>query len=132
MFAAYSDIADAYGLLKLGGSDYHGRRGPNESDLGSVNLPVTALHDFLRVSRPIWCDSIRQLLQFYADDPCDENLARMTRFARIRVSKLGCLPLTLGEKVIQHGLLSWLTSSERQGSDFQAITSRFSDMSVDQ
>ncbi|KAI4342080.1 hypothetical protein MLD38_026739 [Melastoma candidum] len=128
--AAFSDIADAIGLLKLGGSDFHGRRGPNESDVGSVNLPVTTLHDFLQLSRPIWCDSIRDLVQMYADDPCDENLARMTRFTRVRASQLGCLPLTPGEMVIRHGLLSWLTPTERQGSDFQAIMSRFSDISV--
>ena len=30
--AAYSDLADAYGLLKIGGSDYHGRGGHNESE----------------------------------------------------------------------------------------------------
>ncbi|KAF2317403.1 hypothetical protein GH714_021789 [Hevea brasiliensis] len=46
--AVYSDLADAYGLLKLGGSDFHGRVGNSESELGSVNLPVLALHDFLK------------------------------------------------------------------------------------
>ncbi|PNX56462.1 protein trpH-like, partial [Trifolium pratense] len=46
--AAYSDLADTYELLKIGGSDYHGRGGHHEAELGSVNLPVLVLYDFLK------------------------------------------------------------------------------------
>jgi hypothetical protein len=47
---AYGDLADGYGLLKLGGSDYRGRGGHGESELESVNLPILAAHDFLKVA----------------------------------------------------------------------------------
>ncbi|RVW13267.1 3',5'-nucleoside bisphosphate phosphatase [Vitis vinifera] len=87
----YNDLADDYGLVKLGGSDYHGRGGQGESDLGSVNLPVLAVHDFLKVARPIWCNAIRNILESYIKEPSDMNLEQITRFARNRNSKGGLL-----------------------------------------
>lgn len=35
-----------YGLLKLGGSDFHGLEGHQDSDLGSVLLPTPAIAEF--------------------------------------------------------------------------------------
>ena len=99
--AAYSDLADAYGLLKIGGSDYHGRGGHNESELGSVNLPVIVLHDFLKVARPIWCNAIREILECYAEEPSDSNLATITRFGRTCSFKGGS-PLSCGQDLIDH------------------------------
>ncbi|KAH1203663.1 5'-3' exoribonuclease [Glycine max] len=99
--AAYSKLADAYGLLKIGGSDYHGTGGHNESELGSVNLPVIVLHDFLKVARPIWCNAIREILECYAEEPSDSNLATITRFGRTRSFKGGS-PLSCGQDLIDH------------------------------
>ncbi|KAI5313403.1 hypothetical protein L3X38_042577 [Prunus dulcis] len=82
----YSDLAETYDLLKLGGSDYHGRGGHGESELGSVNLPVLVLRDFLKVARPIWCRSIRHILENYAEEPSDFNLAKITRLKLSHVS----------------------------------------------
>lgn len=129
--AAYSDLADAYGLLKIGGSDYHGRGGHSESDLGSVNLPVLALRDFLTVARPIWCGAIKDMLLSYASEPSDANLARITRFAKIRIPK-GSLPPTQGEDLIDRCLSSWLTIDERRNAEFEDIRSRCSNISIRQ
>ncbi|WJZ99912.1 hypothetical protein VitviT2T_018318 [Vitis vinifera] len=127
--AAYNDLADDYGLVKLGGSDYHGRGGQGESDLGSVNLPVLAVHDFLKVARPIWCNAIRNILESYIKEPSDMNLEQITRFARNRNSK-GDSPLGCGKDLIDLCLTSWLTNEERQNPEFEAIKLKFSNISI--
>lgn len=127
-YAAYSDLADAYGLLKIGGSDYHGRGGHHESELGSVNLPVLVLHDFLKVARPIWCNAIREILECYADEPSDTNLATITRFGRTRVFKGGS-PLNCGQDLIDHCLPLWLTSQEMDSAEFEATKLKLSNVS---
>lgn len=127
LWAVYSDLADVYGLLKLGGSDYHGRGGNGESELGSVNLPVLALHDFLKVARPIWCGAIRAILENYAKEPSDTNLARITRYGRTRISPSSC-----GMDLIDCCLSSWLTNEERQNSEFEAIKLKLSHISVNE
>ncbi|KDP27373.1 hypothetical protein JCGZ_20197 [Jatropha curcas] len=129
--AAYSDLADVYGLLKLGGSDYHGRGGNSESELGSVNLPVLALDDFLKVARPIWCDAIREILENYAEEPCDSKLARITRYGRSRIVK-GNTPVSCGTDLIERCLSLWLTNEERQNAEFEAIKMKVSHVSVSQ
>lgn len=127
--AAYNDLADDYGLVKLGGSDYHGRGGQGESDLGSVNLPVLAVHDFLKVARPIWCNAIRNILESYIKEPSDMNLEQITRFARNRNSKGGS-PVGCGKDLIDLCLSSWLTNEERQNPEFEAIKLKFSNISI--
>uniref|UniRef100_A0A0D9VL51 Polymerase/histidinol phosphatase N-terminal domain-containing protein n=1 Tax=Leersia perrieri TaxID=77586 RepID=A0A0D9VL51_9ORYZ len=57
-----SDLADTYDLLKLGGSDYHGRDEKEEPDVGSVDLPVLAVSGFLDVAQPIWHNSTKEIL----------------------------------------------------------------------
>jgi len=128
---AYSDLADGYGLLKLGGSDYHGRGGHGESELGSVNLPVLAAHDFLKVARPIWCRAIRDNLERYAEEPSDSNLAKITRFGRTPIFKGGS-PLSCGKDLIDRCLLLWLTNEERQNAEFEAIRLKLSTISFSQ
>lgn len=127
--AVYSDLADVYGLLKLGGSDYHGRGGHGESELGSVNLPVLAVHDFLKLARPIWCDAIREIFESYAKEPSDSNLARITRFGRTRIFKGGS-PLSCGKDLIDRCLPLWLTNEERQNEEFEAIRLKLSHISI--
>ncbi|KAJ4844113.1 hypothetical protein Tsubulata_045373 [Turnera subulata] len=129
--AVYSDLADAYGLLKLGGSDYHGRGGNSESELGSVNLPVLTLRDFLNVARPIWFDAVRDILESYAEEPSDSNLAIITRFGRARILK-GNSPLSCGKDLIDRCLSLWLTNEEKQNDLFEAIKLKLSHVSISQ
>ncbi|XP_015957555.1 uncharacterized protein LOC107481760 [Arachis duranensis] len=129
--AAYSDLADAYGLLKTGGSDYHGRGGHNESELGSVNLPVLVLHDLLKVARPIWCDAIKEILECYAEEPSDSNLASITRFGRTRAFKGGS-PLSCGQDLIDHCLPLWLSTEEMEDAEIKAIKLKLSNVSLSQ
>lgn len=56
-----SDLADTYNLLKLGGSDFHGRDDMVEPDVGSVHLPVLAVLNFLEAAKPIWHNAIREM-----------------------------------------------------------------------
>ncbi|XP_048228192.1 3',5'-nucleoside bisphosphate phosphatase [Ricinus communis] len=129
--AVYSDLADVYGLLKLGGSDYHGRGGNSESEVGSVNLPVLALQDFLKVARPVWCGAIRDILENYAEEPSDSNLARIARFGRTRVLK-GTSTMSCGADLIERCLSLWLTNEERQNAGFEAIKLKLSHISINQ
>ncbi|XP_022988784.1 uncharacterized protein LOC111486022 [Cucurbita maxima] len=130
--AAYSDLADMNGLLKLGGSDFHGRGGNSESEVGSVNLPVLAMHDFLKVARSIWCSAIRDILESYVEEPSNSNLAKITRFGRTRVLKGGSPPPSCVNDIIDHCLNSWLTNEEKQDAEFEAIRLKLSHISMKQ
>ncbi|XP_022927883.1 uncharacterized protein LOC111434646 [Cucurbita moschata] len=130
--AVYSDLADMNGLLKLGGSDFHGRGGNSESEVGSVNLPDLAMHDFLKVARPIWCSAIRDILESYVEEPSDSNLAKITRFGRTRVLKGGSPPPSCVNDIIDHCLTSWLTNEEKQDAEFEAIRLKLSHISMKQ
>ncbi|MBA0843129.1 hypothetical protein Goarm_000343, partial [Gossypium armourianum] len=127
--AAYNDLADTYNLLKLGGSDYHGRGGHGESELGSVNLPVVVLHDFLKVARPIWCSAIKDILEGYAKEPSDTNLAKIARFTRMGSFK-GSTPSSCGKDLIDRCLASWLTAEEQQNDEFEAIRLKLSHATI--
>ncbi|KAK8624766.1 hypothetical protein V6N13_089652 [Hibiscus sabdariffa] len=127
--AAFSDLADTYDLLKLGGSDYHGRGGNGESELGSVNLPVLVLHEFLKVARPIWCGAIKDILESYAKEPSDSNLGRIARFSRMGSFKESS-PLSCGKDLIDCCLSSWLTTEEWQSAEFEAIRLKLSHASI--
>ncbi|KAK8558780.1 hypothetical protein V6N13_098418 [Hibiscus sabdariffa] len=128
--AAFSDLADTYDLLKLGGSDYHGRGGNGESELGSVNLPVLVLHEFLKVARPIWCGAIKDILESYAEEPSDSNLVRIARFSRMGSFKESS-PLSCGKDLIDCCLSSWVTTEEWQSAEFEAIRLKLSHASID-
>ncbi|MBA0698775.1 hypothetical protein Goari_000465 [Gossypium aridum] len=127
--AAYNDLADTYNLLKLGGSDYHGRGGHGESEIGSVNLPVVVLHDFLKVARPIWCSAIKDILEGYAKEPSDTNLAKIARFTRMGSFK-GSNPSSCGKDLIDRCLASWLTAEEQQNDEFEAVRLKLSHATI--
>lgn len=125
--AAFSDLADSYDLLKLGGSDYHARGGNSESALGSVSLPVVAVHEFLKVARPIWCGAIKNTVDRYLSDPTDSNLDHILRYAKTKLAKSG---ISVPFPTIDHGhsieligqcLSQWLTNEEQKNTDFEAI-----------
>ncbi|GFY89393.1 polymerase/histidinol phosphatase-like protein [Actinidia rufa] len=130
--AAYSDLADAYDLIKLGGSDFHGRGGQSESDLGSVSLPVLVVHDFLRMARPIWCGAIRGILENYAEDPLQSKFEQIMKFGRTRVFVGGGSLAKGNGDLIDRCLSSWLTNEERQDSVFEAIKLKLSGMSINE
>nr|XP_043621262.1 5'-3' exoribonuclease [Erigeron canadensis] len=119
--AAFSDLADAYNLLKLGGSDYHARGGSSESALGSVSLPVVAVHEFLKVARPIWCAAIKKTVDRYVNDPTESNLDLILKYAKTKLAKNGVLSITNNIELIHECLSQWLTNEEQNALDFEAI-----------
>lgn len=123
--AVYSDLADKYDLMKLGGSDFHGRGGQHESDLGSVNLPVLAIHDFLKTARSIWCNAIQTILENYADDPSQLKLEQIMKFAKSRQVKGGLVTKNSND-LIDLCLSSWLTVDEVKTSAFEAVRLKLS------
>lgn len=120
MHAVYSDLADAHDLLKLGGSDYHGRGGQQESDVGSTSVPVLVVQEFLKVARPIWCNAIQDILENYIKDPSDSNLQDIIKFGRMATSKTS-LSFGSASDLISQCLALWLSKEERENSEFEAI-----------
>ncbi|KAG9158353.1 hypothetical protein Leryth_025701 [Lithospermum erythrorhizon] len=128
----YSDLADKFGLLKLGGSDYHARGGQHESDLGSVSLPMVTVRAFLAVARPIWRNAIRDLVENCLEDPSEVNLQIIMKFSNTKMPK--CLPpFDCGtQDLIQHVLSTKLTNEERKSVEFDTIRSKLSQVLVNQ
>ncbi|KAL0365134.1 UNVERIFIED_CONTAM: 5'-3' exoribonuclease [Sesamum angustifolium] len=129
--SAYCDLADAHDLLKLGGSDYHGRGGQQESDVGSTSIPVLNVHEFLKVARPIWCNAILDLLKNYIKDPSDSNLQHIIKFGKTKVSKTNS-PLGGPSELINQCLSSWLSKEERDNAEFETIKLELTQISVAQ
>lgn len=127
--SVYSDLADAHDLLKLGGSDYHGRGGQHESDIGSTSVPVVVVHEFLKVARPIWCKAIQDILENYIKDPNDSNLQHIIKFGRIKASKTSS-GLSSASELISQCLVSWLSKEERENAEFEAIKLELTQASV--
>ncbi|XP_058085598.1 uncharacterized protein LOC131233044 [Magnolia sinica] len=127
----FSDLANDYDLLKLGGSDYHGRGGHDESDLGSINLPVLVIHEFLKLARPIWCNAMKDILLSFAEEPSNSNLEKILRFGRIKNLNAD-ITLHHSEDVVDLCLSSWLTDEERQAVEFEALRQKLSHTAIDQ
>lgn len=121
----FSDLADTYSLLKLGGSDYHGKGGRNESELGSVNLPVKALQDFLKLGRPIWCEAVKATMRTFLEQPSDSNLSNILRFDRARILK-GSSSWSCGRELMDRCLAIWLTNDERENDEFEDLRLKLS------
>jgi len=68
-----SDLADTYELLKLGGSDFHGRDDKEEPDVGSVDLPVLSVFKFLEIAKPIWHNAIKEIFASISKRTTDLN-----------------------------------------------------------
>ncbi|KAG9451554.1 hypothetical protein H6P81_011519 [Aristolochia fimbriata] len=129
--AGFSDLADTYDLVKLGGSDYHGRGGNDESDLGSVNLPILAIREFLRLGRPIWCKATKDILQTFAEEPSHSNLEKIMKFLRIRKTN-GNVPLDCGKDIVDICQSLWLSSDERQSIELEALSAKLSEAVIAQ
>lgn len=119
---AFSDLADTYDLLKLGGSDYHARGGTSESALGSVSLPVVAVHEFLKVARPIWCGAIKNTVDRYVSDPTESNLDQILKSAKTKHAKDRAASIRHNIDLIDECLSQWLTNEEQKNANFEVIT----------
>lgn len=125
--AGFHELADAYQLLKLGGSDFHGRGGPDETDLGKVNIPDSAMHEFLKVAQPIWHDAIKNILLSFAEET---KVIGFDSFGKYKCLK-GDMHLrnnTLGDKeeLVALHLSPWLTKEERVTVEEEAIKLKLS------
>ncbi|KAL6635144.1 hypothetical protein ACP70R_027815 [Stipagrostis hirtigluma subsp. patula] len=84
-----SDLADTYKILKLGGSDFHGRDEKEEPDVGSVDLPVLDVLKFLEAAQPIWRNAIKEIFASIAERTTDLN--GLKRFRRTSSAKDFCI-----------------------------------------
>ncbi|CAH9074723.1 unnamed protein product [Cuscuta epithymum] len=128
--APYSDLADTFNLVKLGGSDFHGKVGQEEPELGSVSLPVCAVHEFLKVARPIWRSAIAHILENYIDHPTDSSLQPIMKYGSY-YEKPRSIRNSANE-LISQCLASWLTNEERQNAEFEAIQQKLCGFSISQ
>eukprot|EP00250_Pteridium_aquilinum_P013785 c21572_g1_i1 orf=285-1973(+) len=116
----FAALAEAYELLKLGGSDFHGRGDPDETKLGKVVLPLLAIREFLQVAEPIWIAAVKELLQNFAEEIFQinaEHIAGLKYFTGRESLKGGiALGYSLGKEQFRASLrLSpWLTEEDRQ------------------
>ncbi|KAK8969457.1 hypothetical protein KSP40_PGU003841 [Platanthera guangdongensis] len=115
----FGELADLHSLIKLGGSDFHGRGGNDESELGSVNLPLVSIYRFLKLARPIWCNASKTILQSFAEEPSSQRLEKLTIFGRPG----GCC---CGGQVVDLCLSSWLMKEEGTEAEFDAIRLKLS------
>ncbi|KAK8940765.1 hypothetical protein KSP39_PZI010292 [Platanthera zijinensis] len=125
----FGELADLHSLIKLGGSDFHGRGGNDESELGSVNLPLVSIYRFLKLARPIWCNASKSILQSFAEEPSSQRLEKLTIFGR--PDKLKQSPSIGGDccrcgQVVDLCLSSWLMKEEGTEAEFDAIRLKLS------
>ncbi|KAG0471662.1 hypothetical protein HPP92_016208 [Vanilla planifolia] len=101
----FSEMADKHDLLKLGGSDYHGRKADGKLDLGSVHLPVLDVFKFLKLACPIWCGSVKCILM---KEPSNAKLKNTMDLQELEYSS-GCRTTPLckdGSDLCQSELLA--------------------------
>lgn len=116
----FTTLADAYQLVKLGGSDFHGRGDPDETKLGKVPLPLLTIHEFLHVAEPIWCSAIKEILQGFAAETFKINSGKIVGLKYFSCGS-ECLKgdISLGHLVKEGtcsaslSLSSWLMEEER-------------------
>ncbi|XP_002976226.2 uncharacterized protein LOC9646529 [Selaginella moellendorffii] len=115
---AFADLADAYHLVKLGGSDFHGTGAADETDLGNVEVPAKALHEFLRAGDPVWLDSVMSILSSFAagtitvqSPDCDRKEAKSNRNT---LDLSGDAELRVVSNGTALKLSSWLSEEEKQ------------------
>lgn len=128
--AGFSELADAYELLKLGGSDFHGRGGPDETDLGRVNIPDSAMHEFLKVAKPIWRDALKDILLGFAEvsEPEIDNIISSSGFIKDLNGDMSLRGNITGnkEQVISLHLSAWLSKEEREAVEQEAVRLKLS------
>ncbi|KAK1652405.1 hypothetical protein QYE76_070210 [Lolium multiflorum] len=117
-FDAFSELAEQYGLLKLGGSDFHGKGTKDESDVGAVKLAITTLSSFLKMARPIWCSAMKDILLKFVEEPSTANLGKIIKFGQL-ANFDGFVPIDSGMDVVNLCLSSWLSHDEMEAVDLE-------------
>ncbi|KAH9294845.1 hypothetical protein KI387_038433, partial [Taxus chinensis] len=128
--AGISELADAYELLKIGGSDFHGKGGPDETDLGKVTIPDSAIHKFLKVAQPIWRDALKDILLGFAEssEPKIDKIVYPYGFGKELNGDMSLRCKITGNKeetVVLH-LSSWLTKEEKLAVEEEAVRLKLS------
>uniref|UniRef100_A0A0A9E1Y1 Protein trpH n=1 Tax=Arundo donax TaxID=35708 RepID=A0A0A9E1Y1_ARUDO len=116
----FCELAEKYGLLKLGGSDFHGRGGKDESDIGTVKLAITTLCCFLKMARPVWSCAMKDILYAFAEEPSDANLGKIVKFGRLTDFD-GFPPINTGINVVDLCLSSWLSSDDMEDVELEEV-----------
>lgn len=116
----FSELAEKYGLLKLGGSDFHGRGGKDESDVGTVKLAITTLCCFLKMARFIWSSAMKDILLKFAEEPSAANLENMLKFGRL-TNFTGFSPMNNGIHVVDFCLSSWSSNDDMEDVELEEV-----------
>lgn len=109
----FSDLADRYELVKIGGSDYHGRSGRDEPDLGSVAIPVLDVYQFLLKAQPPWRVAMQDMLSAMAEESSDMDLQKINRFGKFNVIK-DFAGLCSGKNAYDSSQASFIGNQEQQ------------------
>lgn len=121
--AGFSQLAEKYGLLKLGGSDFHGKGTKDETDVGEVKLAITTLSSFLEMARPIWCSAMKDILLKFAEEPSAANLGKILKFGQLSNSD-GFAPIDSGTDVVNLCLSSWLSYDDMEDVELEEVRSK--------
>uniref|UniRef100_A0A453IS92 Polymerase/histidinol phosphatase N-terminal domain-containing protein n=1 Tax=Aegilops tauschii subsp. strangulata TaxID=200361 RepID=A0A453IS92_AEGTS len=119
----FSQLAEKYGLLKLGGSDFHGKGTKDETDVGEVKLAITTLCSFLEMARPIWCSAMKDILLKFAEEPSAANLGKTLKFGQLS-NPDGFAPIDSGTDVVNLCLSSWLSYDDMEDVELEEVRSK--------
>lgn len=99
--------------------------------MGSVSLPMLAVHEFLKVARPIWAGAIREILENYVKYPSETNFQLIMSFGKPKVYR-GISHASCPGDFMRRCLSLWLTNEETQTAAFEAIKLKLAAISTDQ
>ncbi|CAN6313760.1 unnamed protein product [Urochloa humidicola] len=116
----FYELAEKYGLLKLGGSDFHGRGGKDESDIGTVKLAITTLCSFLKMARPIWSAAMKDILLKFAEEPSSANLGNILKFGQLTNAD-DFSPINTGTDVVDFCLSSWSSNDDMEDVELEEV-----------
>uniref|UniRef100_A0A0D9VQL1 Polymerase/histidinol phosphatase N-terminal domain-containing protein n=1 Tax=Leersia perrieri TaxID=77586 RepID=A0A0D9VQL1_9ORYZ len=115
----FSELAEKYGLLKIGGSDFHGTGRKDESDIGRVKLAITTLCCFLKMARPIWCSAMKDILLKFAEEPSAANLGKIVKFGQL-INFDGFSSMD-GMDIVNLCLSSWLSNDGKEEVELEEV-----------
>ncbi|CAL4921230.1 unnamed protein product [Urochloa decumbens] len=127
----FSELADKYGLLKVGGSDFHGRGGKDESDIGTVKLAITTLCGFLKMARPIWSAAMKDILLKFAEEPSSANLGNILKFGRLTNAE-DFSSTNTGTDVVDFCLSSWLSNDDMEDVEREEVRLKLAHYAAEQ
>ncbi|CAL4938009.1 unnamed protein product [Urochloa decumbens] len=127
----FSELADKYGLLKVGGSDFHGRGGKDESDIGTVKLAITTLCGFLKVARPIWSSAMKNILLKFAEEPSSANLGNILKFGGLTNAE-DFSSTNTGTDVVDFCLSSWSSNDDMEDVEREEVRLKLAHYAAEQ